>query len=191
MVTIREVNWEKRSRMARWKSRHLNSLEVSGYGACSCFALNSIHSNSKSYKHRSLLWSTWRRHLWGYFLSAYLHRRASERAWLVVEIDSSSCPRDVDRAPRSTRQRNSLPLRHIATKIAVKTGQMICFRYKICLYSRRERADKSTRNNDTGHLFVQEGKPASEVNASVRYHRDGVASLCTKKSTTFTEARAS
>lgn len=33
MVTVRAMNWQKRSRMAGWKSRHLNSLEVSGYGA--------------------------------------------------------------------------------------------------------------------------------------------------------------
>jgi len=32
MVAARAMNWQKRSRMAGWKSRHLNSLEVSGYG---------------------------------------------------------------------------------------------------------------------------------------------------------------
>jgi hypothetical protein len=33
MVTACVMSWQKRSRMAGWKNRHLNSLEVSGYGA--------------------------------------------------------------------------------------------------------------------------------------------------------------
>ena len=32
MVAARATDWQKRSRMAGWRSRHLNSLEVSGYG---------------------------------------------------------------------------------------------------------------------------------------------------------------
>ena len=49
--------------------------------------------------------------------------------------------------------------------------------YKQILYSRAERAGESTRNLDTAHFFVEEGEPASEVDASTRHHRDGDAAF--------------
>lgn len=52
---------------------------------------------------------------------------------------------------------------------------MICLIYKLIFHSHRERADKSPRNNDTGDFFVKKGKSASEVDASVRDHRNGDA----------------
>jgi len=41
--------------------------------------------------------------------------------------------------------------------------------------SRGKGAGESTWNDDTGYFFVEEGKPAGEVDASVGYYGDGDA----------------
>jgi len=64
------------------------------------------------------------------------------------------------------------PCPTLQPKSLYKKGQMVCLLYKLTFHSRGERANKSTRNNDTGHFFVKEGNPACEVDASVGHHRD-------------------